>query len=65
MERAHRDKKVGGYDYKGFYFKKPEGCKCWNIYDITDGNINYGHPICHPGSFSECKYTIDDIIDSL
>lgn len=65
MERAHKDKKMRGYHYKGYYFHKPEGCKNWNIYDITDGAINFGHPICHPRNYSECKYTIDDIIDSL
>lgn len=60
---AHRDKKIGGYHYRGFYFKRPEGCTYWNIYDTTNGNINFGHPICHPISFKNCKETIDYIKD--
>lgn len=60
---AHRDKNIGGYHYRGYYFCKPEGCSNWNVYNVTDGEIDFCVSICHPESFKNCKEAIDSIVE--
>lgn len=60
--KAKRNKKIGGYDYKGYYFCKEEGCKYWNIYKYEDSGIpNFCFAKEYARTFKECK----EIIDSL
>ena len=58
---AHRNQKIGGYDYRGYYIHKPEGCKFWNVHKVDDDGIDFcfTEAICE--SFSEAKITIDCI----
>lgn len=58
---AHRDKEIGGYYYRGYYFCKPEGSSNWNIYSVSNNIPNFGMVICHCKNFKECKATIDMI----
>lgn len=60
--KAHRDKYIGGYHYKGYYFCKPEGCTNWNVYSKVDEEIDFCFPICYPESFKNCKETVDSIV---
>lgn len=60
---AHRNKEIGGYDYRGYYFYKPEGSQYWNICNVDEKGIDFCFPICSCVSFKECKVTIDEIVE--
>lgn len=62
---AHRDKDIGGYHYRGYYFCKPHGCQNWNVYNVSDREIAFGFPVCHPESFKDCKESIDNMEDNI
>lgn len=64
--RAKRNKQIGGYDYKGYYFCKEEGCTYWNIYKYENtiyGLLpNFTFPETYADSFNQCKQIIDDLV---
>lgn len=60
---AHRNSKIGGYDYKGFYLDKPVGTQYWNVYKCDESGMpDFCFAECHCESFKECKITIDNIL---
>lgn len=61
--RATRDKRIGGYHYRGYYFDLPEGCKVWNIYKKDEGGqIDFCFPEANADSYNDAKATIDSLV---
>lgn len=63
--QAHRNKELGGYDYRGYYIEKPEGSQYWNIHKVEDGVIDFcfTEGVCE--SFKEAKSTVDYMLEDL
>ena len=60
---AHRDTRLGGYYYRGFYINKPEGTTCWNVHKVDNEGIDFcfTEAICE--TLREAKITIDCMIE--
>lgn len=63
---AHKNARLGGYDYRGFYIEKPEGSDYWNIREVDQkGVVDWCHVYANGDTLKEAKATVDYIIDSL
>lgn len=52
--KALRNKEIGWYQYRGYYFHKPEGCTKWNVHKIDEDGIDFCFMEMICNSFSEC-----------
>ena len=60
--QAHRNKEIGGYDYRGYYIEKPEGSQYWNVRKVENGVIDFCFTEAICVSFAEAKGTVDYIL---